>query len=337
MFKVVKGEDFSSLLKSDICFILCIGNTKTAEIPGITAAGKNPELIKFTPPADAELLYYGRCKTIPFPPVTPDGKPTPAVISYTALRLLDIPLFVVDSGLIVKPKIPYFTINAPVGENIAEKSAMDIEKVKESFEYGRILGKEISKSFDVIMIGESIPAGTTTAGAVLRAMGFDAKVSSSMPENPIDLKTKIIEKAVSRVKSKEPLNILAEVGDPVLLGVVSIATGSKKPVILAGGTQMAAAAHLILSLDEKEIYIATTKYIAEDKTADIRSISPVSVIAADPLLENSSIDGLRAYGEGFVKEGVGAGGMTLLAYVKGVEPVRFLKEIERSYLDIILG
>ena len=126
-------------------------------------------------------------------------------------------------------------------------------------------------------------------------------------------------------------------GDPVLLGVVSIATGSKKPVILAGGTQMAAAAHLILSLDEKEVNIATTKYIAEDKTADIRSISPVSVIAADPLLEKASIDGLRAYGEGFVKEGVGAGGLTLLAYVKGVEPTRFLKEIERSYLDIISG
>ncbi len=336
MFRVVKGEDFSNLLEGDVCFILCIGNTKTAEIPGITVAGENPELIKFTPPADAELLYYGKCKTIPFPPVTPDGKPTPAVITYTALRLLDIPLFVVDSGLIVKPKIPYFTINAPVGENIAERRAMDIEKVKESFEYGRILGKEISKSFDVIMIGESIPAGTTTAGAVLKAMGVDAKVSSSMPENPIDLKMEVIKKAVSRLKIREPLNILAEVGDPVLLGVVSIATGSKKPVILAGGTQMAAAAHLILSLDKK-VNIATTKYIAEDKTADIRSISPVSVIAADPLLEKASIDGLRAYGEGFVKEGVGAGGLTLLAYVKGVEPTRFLKEIERSYLDIISG
>ena len=337
MFEVLKGEDFSDLLKGNVAFVLCIGNTKTAEIGGITAAGENPELIKFTPPADAELLYYGKCKTIPFPPVTPDGKPTPAVITYTALRLLGTPLFVVDSGLIVKPKIPYATINAPVGENIAERSAMDIERVKESFEYGRILGREISKAFDVLMIGESIPAGTTTAGAVLKAMGVDAKVSSSMPKNPVDLKRKVIEKAVSRLKSGEPLEILAEVGDPVLLGVTSIAVGSKKPVVLAGGTQMAAAAHLISSLGDGEIHIATTKYIAEDRTADIRSISPVSVVAADPLLEKSSIDGLRAYGEGFVKEGVGAGGATLLAYVKGVEPTRFLKEIEKSYLEIISG
>lgn len=337
MFRVLKGKDFSSLLENEVGFILCIGNTKTAEIPGITVAGESPELIKFTPPADAELLYYGKCKTIPFPPVTPDGKPTPAVITYTALRLLDIPLFVVDSGLMIKPKIPYITINAPVGENIAEKSAMEIERVRESFEYGKILGREISKSFDVLMIGESIPAGTTTAGAVLKAMGVEAKVSSSMPENPVDLKKRVIEKAVSRIKDRDPLSILAEVGDPVLLGVMGIAVGSKKPVILAGGTQMAAAAHLILSFEDKEIYIATTKYIAEDETADIYSISPASIIAADPLLEKSSIGGLRAYGEGFVKEGVGAGGATLLAYVRGIEPTEFLKEIERSYLDIISG
>ena len=331
MFKVIKGDDFSDLLKDDICFVLCIGNTKTAEIAGITVAGESEELIKFTPPADAELLYYGRCKTIPFPPVTPDGKPTPAVITYTALRLLETPLFVVDSGVIVKPKIPYYSINAPTGENIAERSAMDIERVKEAFEYGKILGREISKAFDAVMIGESIPAGTTTAGAVLKAMGMDAKVSSSMPNNPIDLKMKVIEKAVKRVKSEDPLEILAEVGDPVLLAVASIAIGSKKPVILAGGTQMAAAANLILALDTKEVYIATTKYIADDRSADIKAIAPVSVIAADPQLERSTIKGLRAYGEGFVKEGVGAGGATLLAYVKGIKPDEFLKEIELSY------
>ncbi|MFN3136022.1 MAG: TIGR00303 family protein, partial [Candidatus Kryptonium sp.] len=44
--------DFNSVI-----FVLVIGNTKTAEIPGITVAGANPDLIKYTPPADAELLY----------------------------------------------------------------------------------------------------------------------------------------------------------------------------------------------------------------------------------------------------------------------------------------
>ena len=337
MYEVLKGEDFSELLKGDVSFVLCIGNTKTAEIPGITVAGANPELIKFTPPADAELLYYGRCKSIPFPPATPDGKPTPALITYTALRLTNPQLVVVDSGLIVKPKIPYFSINAPVGENIAERDAMEIERVKESFEYAKIIGKEISKLCDVLMIAESIPAGTTTAGAVLKALGKEPKVSSSMPENPVEIKMRVIEKAVERVDSEDPLEIVAKVGDPVMVGVAGIALGSKKPVVLAGGTQMAAVANLMKLLDEKfEINIATTSYIARDKTADILEITPedANIIAADPLLKDSSKEGLRAYEEGFVKEGVGMGGATLLAYVKGYGEV-FLKEIEKDYEKIV--
>lgn len=335
-YRVVKGNDFSHLLEGDVAFLLCIGNTRTAEIPGITVAGESPELIKFTPPADAELLYYGHCKSIPFPPATPDGKPTPALITYTALRLLGTPLFVIDSGLIVKPKIPYYSVNAPVGENIAEGKSMDYKAAVETFEYARILGKQFSKSFDVLMIGESIPAGTTTAGAVLKAMGIEAKVSSSMPENPVEVKRQVIEKAVSRVNSEDPLEILAEVGDPVLLSVSGIAAGSKKPVILAGGTQMAAASQIIRAMDEnKEIYIATTVYVADDRTADIAGISATDVIASDPGLGDSVKPGLRAYAEGFVKEGVGAGGATLLAYKRGYTKKQFLKEIERDYEIIV--
>jgi len=337
-YKVVKGKDFSHLLEESVAFILCIGNTLTAEIPGITVAGESPELIKFTPPADAELLCYGYCKSIPFPPATPDGKPTPALITYTALRLTEVPLFVVDSGLIEKPKMPHYTINAPVGKNILESSAMEIEKAMESFEYARIVGREMSKEFDVLMIGESIPAGTTTAGAVLKAMGFNPRVSSSMPENPISIKHKVIEKAISRVKSNDPINIVAEVGDPVLLTVSGIAIGSKKPVILAGGTQMAAVSQVVKNLQpDAEIYIATTKYVIEDGTADIAEISAVDVVASDPGLGKSSKPGLRAYEDGFVKEGVGAGGAVLLAYRRRITRNQFLREIERDYERIIEG
>jgi NaMN:DMB phosphoribosyltransferase len=45
--------------------------------------------------------------------------------------------------------------------------------------------------------------------------------------------------------------------------------------------------------------------------------------------------GLKAYEEGFVKEGVGAGGLTLLTYVRGVAPETFLKEVERDYEEIV--
>ena len=66
-------------------FICIISNTETSDIPGITVAGANTELINYTSAGDSEYLYYGYCKSMNKIPVTPDGKPTPAVISRTAL------------------------------------------------------------------------------------------------------------------------------------------------------------------------------------------------------------------------------------------------------------
>ncbi len=329
-----EGERFFELLKGDVLFLFVIGNTKTAEVKGITVAGANPELIKFTPPADVELLHYGECRVIPFPPATPDGKPTPAIITYTALRLTDVPFLVVDAGLMVKPKTPFVTINAPVGENIAERDAMDLDRVEESFEMAVEFGKRISKSFDVLMIGESIPAGTTTALAVLRAFGIDGMVSSSMPENPIDIKLRVVERALKRIRGDEtPLEIVAKVGDPVMVGVCGIAVGSRRPVVLAGGSQMVAMAHVIDRIGRKDTAIATTVYVAND--SDSLKYAPCPVLVADPGLDKSKKPGLRAYAEGFVKEGVGAGGATLLAYARGFKKEEFLKEIERSYETVI--
>jgi len=340
-WRILKGEKkeamtFFEALKGDTVFLFAIGNTMTAKISGITVAGANPELIKYTPPADVELLHYGKCKSIDAIPATPDGKPTPALLTYTSLRLTDVPFFVVDCGVIVKPKIPYISIGAPVGGNIKDGPAMDVEEVKESFERAKKLGKQMSRLASILVIGESIPAGTTTAGAVLRALGVKDAVSSSMPSNPVELKRAVMDEAVKRVKSNDVFKVVAEVGDPVMVGIAGIACGSSKPVLLAGGTQMAAVAHIIKRVDEsKNIAIATTVYVAEDGTADIAGISPVTVIASDPGLGTSVKPGLRAYAEGFVKEGVGAGGATLLAYARGFSKQGLLKEIENDYERIV--
>ncbi len=338
MYSVVKGDpEAIDLLKGKLLFLFTVGNTLTANIPGITVAGANPELIKFTPPADVELLHYGECRVIPFPPATPDGKPTPALITYTSLRLTGVPFFVIDAGLMVKPHTPFIDVKAPTGENIAEKDAMDLEVAKECFALAKIVGKNLSKLADALVIGESIPAGTTTAGAVLRAFGVESKVSSSMPENPVELKKEVIWKAVSRLNGDEsPLEVVAKVGDPVILVASAIACGSEKPIIFAGGTQMAAIAHVALKLGFRgEGVIVTTKYVAEDATADIAAISPLPVVAANPMLENSSKPGLRAYADGFVKEGVGAGAATLIAYKRGIKSEEFLREIEKDYEKIV--
>ena len=322
MYEVIKGdaERHLKLLKGKVAFVFTIGNTKTAEIGGITVAGENPELIKYTPPADVELLYYGECKSIATIPATPDGKPTPALITYTALNLVDAPFFVVDSGLMIKPKIPYISIDAPIGDNIVEARAMDYDRVLDALNNAKTFGMQMSKHADIVMIGESIPAGTTTAAAVLKALGLNAAVSSSMPENPVELKMRVVDETLRRMnKTDDPLEIVAEVGDPVMVGVIGLALGvanSKKPVVLAGGTQMVAIANVLSKLGEVDAIIATTSYVANDKNADM-NLSPYPVVSVDLGLDKSEKDGLRAYAQGFVKEGVGAGGAALLAYVNG--------------------
>ena len=80
-------------------FICTIATTETGKISGISAAGANPEFTDYTPPADAELLLLGRCKSIAGVPITPDGIPTPALITMSALHLADIPVLIASGGL----------------------------------------------------------------------------------------------------------------------------------------------------------------------------------------------------------------------------------------------
>ena len=107
----------------------------------------------------------------------------------------------------------------------------------------------------------------------------------------------------------------------MMVAVAGIALGSQKktPVMLAGGTQMAAVLAVMQKLLEhspERVAVCTTRYVLEDESANltslISSVNPhVPLFATDPGLAQSSKQGLRAYAEGFVKEGVGAGGSIL--------------------------
>jgi len=96
-------------------FLLVIGNTEVAEIKGITIAGQSPEMIKYTPVADAEFLFYDLPRSIKQIPVSPQGHPTPALITKAINRILKIPTFVVRAGSIESPKIPYLYISSSPG------------------------------------------------------------------------------------------------------------------------------------------------------------------------------------------------------------------------------
>jgi uncharacterized protein (TIGR00303 family) len=352
-----KGSNSIKNFKSNkSLFLLALSHTETATIPGLTIAGANTELIKFTPAADAEFIHFGKCRCINTIPATPDGKPTPAIITKTALKLSDIPITVIDSGVIIKPLIPHINIKSASGKNIALEKALELNEVISNHEMGKIIGKQISKNNDQIIIGESIPGGTTTALGVLLSLGIDAvnKISSSMPDNPHDLKNKIIKKSLSRSNIKfgdyrhDPFKAISSLGDPMMptvSGMVEEIIANNKKVILAGGTQMCCILAILKSLGIKfnnNLCIGTTSYIINDKKSDLPGLlnhiaDDVPIFYADLGLENSKKVGLRAYAEGFVKEGAGAGGTAIAASLKNefLTQKDFIIKIEESYYNTI--
>src|SRR4030067_585906 len=162
-----KAKDFLRELDGRRPLFVCtIGTTETAKIPGISAAGKQSELTDYTPAADVELLLLGECRCIPGVPVTPDGIPTPALITMSALRLADIPVLVACGGLTVKPNVPFIDLGGKPGRDIRTGNA--VENTKEVVERARMAGRNLAKVSDYLVVGESVPGGTTTASRIQR-------------------------------------------------------------------------------------------------------------------------------------------------------------------------
>ncbi len=338
------GRKFAdSLNRKDFLFSLVISYTGTCEIPGITFAGSDTSSIKYTPPADAEFLHYGYCKSIKGIPVTPDGKPTPALLTKVALESASIPHVVVNAGSRVAPQLPYMETGLPPGGNITQGAAMAEADFLKAIDYGRIIGRTLASVTDCLVIGESVPGGTTTAMAVMRGLGIDARVSSSMPENPVELKERVVANALERVGTEEPFAVAAGLGDPMIPVVAGMLSAASEisGVILAGGTQMAAvlAFGRDLGFNVDNVAIGTTSYIIDDGSANfletIRQVADVPVLSVDPLLDTSEVGGLAAFAEGFAKEGAGAGGAMAASMLKaGTHPERMLELAEKEYARI---
>ena len=337
-------ENFLESIKSGkSLFAFVISYTETCEIPGITFAGADKDSIQFTPPADAEYLHYGYCKTIDQIPMTPDGKPTPGLLTKTALESSSIPHLTINAGSKISPQLPFIETGLSFGKNISVQDAMTDSQVSHAVDFGRIVGRSLASLTDCLIIGESIPGGTTTALAVLKAFGFDAKVSSSIPENPVELKNQIVESALKRVNSDHPYNIVAKVGDPMIpfvAGMLSSASDVSN-VMLAGGTQMAAVLAFAskIGFNEKNTVIGTTSYVTNDQSANftelVQKITNIPIISVDPGLKNSQHSGLKAFSEGFAKEGVGAGGSIISSMLKtGNNSKKFLELVEKEYLRL---
>lgn len=348
-----KDNFFNEIKKRDGLFICTIATTKTAEIPGISAAGATPKLRRFTAQADVEYLFYEKTFTIKEIPKNPLGPPSPAIITKACLNLSGMPVFIIDGGCQIKAKVPAFIFRKSGLKCITTAESFD--NPEELFTLSKSLALEISKLNKFVVLGESVPGGTTTAFSLLTYYGITAesKVSSSLKDNAHKLKREIVKKSHIKMKEKfnknilTPLELVAAIGDSMQLinSVLAIYLSDYVPVILAGGTQMLAVILFMTKVSEyinkdirwENISVCSTRWVSEDKTADYKGLakeikSDLLVLASDINFSESRFEALRMYEEGLVKEGVGAGGIAGACFIKEYfDRKRLLAEIEKLF------
>ncbi|HEX2915107.1 MAG TPA: TIGR00303 family protein [Chloroflexia bacterium] len=383
VFRPVESEAFIYLVRNrQPLFALTVAYTGTVQLPGVSGAGINAEMRELTAPADAEIMAHGRARCLPNGvPSNPTGAPGPSIITRAAFDLLPaMPFICVDAGLKIKADVPdLFTLEGagpalPLdsGKALGKNEDRALQLFLSGWEAGERLGRKQAKE-GYLILAESVPGGTTTALGLLLALGLDAeqRVSSSMPENAHGLK---LQAALGGLKAaggakgsfaERPLMAVAAVGDPMQPAVTGMALAASAycPVVLGGGTQMAAVVALLAALrryppaglQEKlqkarpeNIALVTTRWVSADPTADLAGlgaeieqrfgIQSIPYLSANLDFSYASYPPMRLYEEGYVKEGVGAGAAAFAAMLALEQSAaELLPHIERVYRRIVLN
>ncbi|MFM7236048.1 MAG: nicotinate mononucleotide-dependent phosphoribosyltransferase CobT [Cyanobium sp.] len=335
--------------------LLLLAATETAGVPGISAAGATPESRRATAAADAELLLLGPFGYRPhaLPPL-PAGV-SPALISHVVLEALALTPLVVDLGCAMAPAIPHLRLPAPAGGEasrcLSTGEAMPLVRVEALLEQGRRWGRALveRRSPRPLLIAECVPGGTSTAQALLCGLGVKAQglVSGSLRRPAHRLKQALMEAGaqaaslgIGEAAVNDPLAVVAAMGDPMqplAAALVLEAASADVPLMLAGGSQMVAVLALALALAPPDVRprvvanaaLATTRWVAEEADSDlVRLLQHLDRRwQVEPLAFCSALrfsppchPALAAYEEGYVKEGVGAGGLALLWELSGRDP-----------------
>lgn len=308
-----------SFKKPVFCGILA--NTLLSTVPGVSGAGPSAEKTLLTPVLDAELITTGTISSYPVKPNTPTGCPTPATITRAMVDLCNLSPIFVNAGLRHTPTVPCLDVYGSVGEDPRYKNA--VPRAEDLFRHGEVIGRLLSGYSDLLVLGECVPGGTTTALCVLRALGYEASVSSSFASNPLSLKEEICRASLARIAKDNvtaPLDIIKYTGDPMMPVAAGIVRSYSSHVLLAGGTQMLAVAALMKSLKNRCPAIVTTSYVRDDPSANVQALADsigVDMLYVDPSFGSLGHNGLARYCIGEVKEGMGAGGAMCLGYLMG--------------------
>lgn len=316
-------------------FACILGFTATGLISGISAAGATPEDRKYTAIADAEFLAKGIQPDYQHPlPILTAGV-SPTFITRTVVEALHIPTYIFDAGLPHKPTVDTINLEGNPANCLSSGRAMDLETVKHLFQQGLKWGKQLSRDSSYLIIGECVVGGTTTALAVLTGLGVEARgmVNSSHPQCNHTQKWSIVKAGLFKAdllgRYNDPFQIVGGVGDPMQIVAAGMAISASHcgGVMLAGGTQMLAVYALIeaianyhnISVQLSQIVVGTTRWVTEDSTGN--TIGLAKTIGGVPLLgtglnfATSRYPSFRAYHQGYVKEGVGAGGCAIATHL----------------------
>ena len=264
-------------------------------------------------------------------PVSPTGCPTPAAITRAVREAVGFEWTVLDAGLAEPTAAPTVDLGANPGNDVRESEA--VPDAAAIFDRAHDFGASLPD--EKVLIGETIPGGTTTALGVVTALGEPVGVSSSLPENPLEQKRAVVDEALEASDLEpgdcagEPLEAVRRVGDPVQAAVAGVAAGALETgtsVRLGGGTQLVAVSALLRHADvDGDLELATTSFVAEDPTVDLESAADrldLEVLATDPGFEKSDHVAMERYCLGEAKEGVAMGGALSLAPSEEMGAVR---------------
>lgn len=345
--------------------LLVLAATRTAEHEGISAAGSTAASRRFTALADAELLLEGPAgqRRWPLPPL-PAGV-SPALLSHVAARRLNLTPQMAALGLVQQPDFPHLRIEAlDQGPSacLSSGSAMPLSRVQHLWNRGVLLGRELQRP---LVLAECVPGGTTTAQAVLTALGVEVAhlISGSARHPPQRLKQALVTRGLQRASlGPRPASklILAAVGDPFQAFASGVLVGSLsagQPLLLGGGCQMLAVLALAmqaLPASQRErlaaqVVIGTTGWLADEGADDGRQSplgglvdaiaghveAPLTVLSCGVRFQSSVHQPLRDYEQGYVKEGVGAGALLLLAQLRGCSCSDLVLDCERALEQLL--
>ena len=332
-------------------FLLVLAATATAAVPGISAAGSTPESRRFTAAADGELVALG--PTAPrshrLPPL-PAGV-SPALVSWVVLEQLRLTRRVVNAGVEVAPAVTHEQVpGCQPAACLSTGRALPLQRVRDLLRWGEDFGRDwfLRRPGALLVVGECVAGGTSTAAAILEGLGVDGAglVSGSLRQPPHQLRQRLIAQGLQR--SGHPgtaLELAAAVGDPMqpLVAGVILGCSGATPVLLAGGSQMAAVLALALALARargqptapllRSTAVGTTRWVAREPGSNLALLLermhqqlrlPQAPLAMASRLDFSSCahPALRDYEAGYVKEGVGAGGLAIVANLAGLSNPR---------------